>query len=135
MLKSVTLGISIHRSPQVVYDYVSNAENLPKWATMFCKSVERADGDWIVETPQGPVKLRVAARNTCGVLDHYVTVSSGIEVYVPMRVVTNGKGSELLFTLLREEDVPDEQCEEDMRWVSQDLRNLKSVLEAINVDA
>jgi uncharacterized membrane protein len=38
-----------------VYDYVSNAENLPKWATMFCKSVERADGDWIVETPQGPV--------------------------------------------------------------------------------
>jgi hypothetical protein len=129
-MKSVTLSISINRSPQVVYDFVSNAENLPKWAKMFCLSVKRASGDWIVETPQGPVKLRFAARNDLGVLDHYVTVSPGIEVYVPMRVVQNGQGSEVLFTLLQAKDMPDEKFAEDLRWVNQDLRNLKNVLEA-----
>ena len=129
MQKSVTLGISIDREPQVVYDFVSNAENLPKWAKMFCLSVKRASGDWIVETPQGPVKLRFAARNDLGVLDHYVTVSPGVEVYVPMRVVQNGQGSEVLFTLFQTKDMPDEKFAEDVRWVNQDLRNLKNVLE------
>ncbi len=129
LLKSVTLNISINRSPQVVYDVVSNAENLPKWAKMFCLTVSRADAGWIVETPQGPVTLRFAERNTFGVLDHYVTVFPGVEVYVPMRVVQNGQGCEVLFTLFQANDMPDEKFAEDMRWVNQDLRNLKSLLE------
>jgi uncharacterized protein YndB with AHSA1/START domain len=131
LLKSVTLSISINRSPQVVYDFVSNAEHLPKWANMFCLSVTRANGDWIVETPQqGQVKLRFAEGNAFGVLDHYVTVSPGIEVYVPMRVVQNGQGSEVLFTLFQTKDMPDEKFAEDVRWVNEDRRNLKNVLEA-----
>ena len=129
MLKSITLGISINRSPQVVYDFVSNAVNLPKWAKMFCLSITRANADWVVETPQGSVKLRFAERNAFGVLDHYVTVSPGIEVYVPMRVVQNGQGSEVLFTLFQAKDMPDEKFAEDLRWVNQDLRNLKDALE------
>ena len=128
-MKSVTLSIFIKRSPQVVYEFVSNAENLPKWAKMFCISVTRADDDWTVETPQGPVRLKFSESNTFGVLDHYVTVSPGVEVYVPMRVVQNGQGSEVLFTLFQHADMPDEKFADDMRWVNQDLRSLKKVLE------
>ncbi len=130
MLKSLTLSISINRAPREVYDFVSNAENLPKWAKMFCLSVRKTNGDWIVETPQSSVKLRFAERNALGVLDHYVTASPGVEVYVPMRVVQNGQGSELLFTLFQAKDTPDEKFAEDKRRVNQDLRNLKKVLEA-----
>lgn len=130
MLKSLTLSISINRAPREVYYFVSNAENLPKWAKMFCLSVTRAEGNWIIETPQGSVKLRFAERNALGVLDHYVTVSPGVEVYVPMRVVQNGQGSEVLFTLFQAKDTPDQKFAEDKRWVNQDLRNLKKVLEA-----
>ena len=129
-MKSLTLSISINRGPREVYDFVSNAENLPRWAKMFCLSVRKTNGDWIVETPQGSVKLRFAERNAFGVLDHYVTVSPGVEIYVPMRVVQNGQGSEVLFTLFQAKDTPDEKFAEDKRRVNQDLRNLKKVLEA-----
>ena len=129
MFKAVTLSIAVNRSPREVYDFVSNAENLPKWAKKFCLSVRKANGGWIVETPKGPVKLRFAEGNSFGVLDHYVTVSPGIEVYVPMRVVQNSRGSEVLFTLFQQNDRPDEKFSEDMQWVNQDLRNLKHVLE------
>jgi hypothetical protein len=47
-----------------------------------------------------------------------------------MRVVQNGQGSEVLFTLLQAKNMPDEKFAEDLRWVNQDLRNLRNVLEA-----
>ncbi len=75
------------------------------------------------------MKLRFARRNDFGVLDHYVTVFPGVEVYVPMRVVPNGQGSEVMFTLFRSADMSDEKYGEDMRWINHDLQNLKNVLE------
>jgi len=57
-LASRTLSVSINRSASDVYRFVSNPENLPKWATAFCKSVRKSNTDWIIETPQGPMKVR-----------------------------------------------------------------------------
>jgi hypothetical protein len=53
MLTSRTLSVSIQRDPGTVYAFVSNPEHLPQWATAFCRSVKRVNGEWIVETPQG----------------------------------------------------------------------------------
>ncbi len=128
-LKSRTLGVSIARDPGRVCAFVANLENLPKWATTFCLSIERAGGAWIAQTPQGPVTIRIASRNELGVLDHYVSPSPGVEVYVPMRVVPSGSGSEVLFTLFRRPEMTDAQYAEDQRLVEQDLATLKRVLE------
>ncbi len=46
-----------------------------------------------------------------------------------MRVVPNGSGSEVLFTLFQLPDVSDEKYAEEIGLVEQDLKNLKSVLE------
>ncbi len=40
-----------------------------------------------------------------------------MEVVVPMRVVPNGSGSEVLFTLFQLPDVSDEKCAEDIGLV------------------
>jgi hypothetical protein len=52
MFGSKTLSISIDCHPAKVYEFVSNPENLPKWATAFCKSVRKSGNDWIMETPR-----------------------------------------------------------------------------------
>lgn len=129
MLESRTLNVSIDAPPERVYRFVSDPGNLPRWATAFCKSVRRSNADWIVETPQGPVKIRFADRNAFGVLDHYVTPAPGVEVYVPMRVVPNGSGSEVIFTLFRSPEMSEEAFAEDAGMVKRDLRALKNVLE------
>ena len=83
-----------------------------------------------METPDGPVKIRCVAQNGYGVLDHSVTVKPGIEILQPMRVVPNGSGSEVMFTLFQLPDMSDEQCAADAGLVERDLRALKQVLEA-----
>lgn len=127
--KSQTLSVSVDCDPGKVYGFVSDPENLPKWATGFCKSVRRSNAGWIADTPQGPMQVRFVAKNELGVLDHYVTPSTGAEIYAPMRVLSNGTGSTVIFTLFRLPDMSDEKYAEDTGLVARDLRILKNILE------
>lgn len=129
MMSSRTLSVSIGCSPGKVYEFVTNPENLPKWAQGLGQSVRKQGSDWMVDTPQGPIKIRFANQNRFGVMDHYVTTPAGVEVYVPMRVLANGSGSEVIFTLFRLPGMSDEKYAEDMRLVERDLRALKDILE------
>lgn len=129
LLKSRTLSVAINCDPGRVYKFVSKPENLPKWAKMFCRSINKSNGKWIVETPQGPVKVRFTRKNDFGILDHYVNPGPGVEVFVPMRVVPNGSGSEVLLTLFQPARMSDEKYAEDTRWVKQDLKTLKGIME------
>ena len=130
LMKSRTLTISIASPPTQVYAFASNPENLPRWATAFCKSVSNVDGEWIIETAVGPMGLRFCEENEFGVLDHTVRLPDGTEVLSPMRVLPNGEGSEVIFTLFHRPDVTEEQFAEDAKLVEQDLNTLKRVLEA-----
>lgn len=127
--ESRTLSITIACPPRKVYEFVSNPESLPHWATGLDKSVRKSGAGWIVDTPQGPAQIRFVEKNYFGVLDHYVKLSSGVEVYVPMRVVPNGSGSEVIFTLFKTPEMSDKQFAEDAGMVERDLKALKSVLE------
>ena len=42
------------------------------------------------------MKVRFAEKNAFGVLDHYVTPAPELDVYVPMRVLPNGSGNEVI---------------------------------------
>jgi hypothetical protein len=125
-----TLSVSIDCPPDQVYGFVSNPENFPRWATTFCRSIRRADSGWIVEMPQGQVNVRFVPRNTMGVMDHFVTPAPGVEIYVPMRIVSNGSGSEDIFTLFRMPGMTDEEFTADAGMVERDLATLKKVMEA-----
>jgi hypothetical protein len=69
-------------------------------------------------------------RDEFGILDHWVSLKPGMQVYITMRVIPNGIGSELIFTLLSLPDMSDEQFSADAEWVMRDLTSLKNMLEA-----
>jgi len=123
------ISVSINRPSDQVYDFASKPENLPKWATGLGGSIKNVNGEWIADAPMGKVKIRFAKRNTFGILDHDVILESGVIIHNPMRVVPNGSGSEVFFTLFRQPDVSDEKFSEDAKWVEKDLRILKDLLE------
>ena len=129
-MKSRTVSVFIRRPPADVYDFVSEARNLPRWATAFVRSVRPENGAWIIDTPLGEMGLRFVERNTLGVLDHLVTLASGDVSLNPMRVLPNGEGSEVIFTLFQASDMSDLQFVEDVASVEGDLRTLKQVLES-----
>lgn len=73
--------------------------------------------------------MRFTPKNTFGVVDHLVRRKSGVEIYVPMRLIQNGAGCELLFTLFREPGTPEDKYAADLEFVKRDLNELKKVLE------
>ncbi|MRG56261.1 hypothetical protein SAMN05428967_2909 [Phyllobacterium sp. YR620] len=125
-----TLQISIGRNWQDVYDYVSVAENLPQWASGLTSALQKSGDEWLADGPAGKLRLRFAPKNEVGVLDHWVVMETGDEVYIPMRVVPNGDESELIFTLFRVPGMDDEKFNADAAWVKRDLQALKDLLEA-----
>ena len=126
-LKARTLAVSIDCAPEQVYDFVSDPRNLPRWS--FFESVTKAGDQWVADTRDGPVGFRFVEANELGVLDHYVKLGSGLEIYLPMRVILNGEGSEVLFTLFQAPDMSDGAFAEDAKQVERDLATLKVVLE------
>ena len=123
------ISVSINRSAAQVYEFASNPENLPKWAAGLGGSIRKVNEDWIAESPMGRVKVKFAGKNKLGVLDHDVTLPSGVTVYNPMRVFPNNDGSELVFTLYRRAEVSDREFAEDAKSVEKDLTKLKTLLE------
>jgi len=128
-LQSRTLTMSISREADAVYQFISNPANLPQWATAFCRSIRQTGSDWIMQTSAGEMKVRFVAPNEFRVADHFVSPAPGVEIYVPMRVLPNGSGSEVVFTLFRQPDMPEEKFAEDIALVKRDLQTLKRVLE------
>jgi hypothetical protein len=134
MRPSKTVSVSIDRAPRDVYEFVANPENLPRWAAGLGRSVSQVQGRWIVQTSSGPMGIRFVDRNDMGVLDHVVTLASGEEILVPMRVVRNGTGSEVMVTVFRLPGMSAEKFAEDVTLVQRDLDTLKSVLEGKATD-
>lgn len=119
----------IGRPAGEVYAYASNPANLARWAPGLGNSVEQVDGQWFVDTPTERVRFAFAPRNDLGVLDHYLTLSSGEVIYVPMRVIADGSGSEVVFTVRRGPGITDDEFKADGYAVAADLARLRRILE------
>lgn len=77
----------------------------------------------------GVVKIKFSEKNHFGVVDHDVILPSGEVNHNPLRVVKNGEGSEVIFTLYRLPRMSDEDFERDARMVEGDILRLREVLE------
>ncbi|MFJ9059916.1 SRPBCC family protein [Streptomyces sp. NPDC102409] len=123
------LSIHIDRPAGQVYAYASEPSHLPAWAAGLGASIEETDGQWIADSPMGRVVVDFAPRNDFGVLDHHVTLPSGETVYNPVRVIADGPGCEVVFTLRRRPGVSAEEFRRDEAAVSADLTTLKRIAE------
>lgn len=123
------LTVSIERDPHEVYAFASDPENLPQWAVGLGQGVRRAGKHWEVITGDGTVGLRFTPQNDYGVLDHTVVQADGTEVYVPMRVMPNGKGSEVMLGLFRQPEMDDAIFARDAGLMQNDLLALKALME------
>lgn len=123
------LSAGIQRDIQAVYDFLAVPANFNLWASGLGNSLRQENGQWRADGPEGPVTIRFSPRNAYGVADHWVTVAPGVEIYIPLRVIANGDGSEVVLTLLRLPEMTAEKFAEDAEWVMRDLEALQRILE------
>lgn len=114
----------IAASPEAVYDYASDVENLPRWAAGLAQAAVVREGDSLfVESPMGRVEVRFVEHNRFGVLDHDVTLPTGTVVTNPVRVLSHPEGAEVVFTV-RQIELDDDEFARDIELVSKDLERL-----------
>jgi hypothetical protein len=123
------ISISIDRAPGEVYAFIADGANLPRWATGLGSTVERDGDHWRIDGPLGTVQVRLPRPNEFGVADHIVTLANGSTVHNPLRVVPNGDGATVTFTLLRLPGVSLQKFNDDAAWVEKDLATLKRLLQ------
>ncbi|KQQ22709.1 polyketide cyclase [Rathayibacter caricis DSM 15933] len=128
--ESRPVGIVIDAPADEVYSFIVDPSNLPLWAAGLAESdVEEVDGHWFADSPMGRVEVVFAPRNPFGVADHRVITAEGRVFDNPLRVLANGDGAEVAFTVRRYEGMTLEQWDEDCGRVAADLETLRGLLE------
>jgi len=126
-LESRTFSVTIDRDWRALYDAIWRPEFFPRWASGLTDGELRREGDdWFSQGADGPVRIRFTPYNDFGVMDHVVEGADG-DVHVPLRIVRNGRGAEVMLTLYREWGIDAERFAADARWINRDLTRLRSV--------
>lgn len=130
-MKTHTYTLQLDISRQDAFEFLSNIENLPKCAPMFCQKVIRSDGDvHTIATVAGEIFFKIDADAETGVVDMYGGPNLEQMSYWPARVIARPDGK-CLYTLtvfqfpyMTEQDF-DTQC----RAIAHGLPNVKREIE------
>ncbi len=129
LMDAKIIHIGIERSAEAVYAFASRPENMPLWASGLASGLTQTEDGWIAQGVLGDIRIHFTPANAFGIIDHTVVLPSGQAVFNALRVVPNGGGAEVMFTLLRQDGMSDAQFDADAAWVLKDLTALKTILE------
>jgi hypothetical protein len=131
-MRSETLTLPLPVAPDRVFAYLSDIENLPGWATEFCRKLTAVDGKHVVLTPQGELAVAYRADAQTGVIDMFAgppdAPAETLDRYgiLPVRVVPlPGGTSVVLFTMFQAPDQSDEQFEGQVASLRRELGNIE----------
>lgn len=127
--ESQVVTVHIARPLATVAAFLADPLNMNDWASGLGHSLRQDNGQWLADGPEGPVQIRFSPSNAFGIADHWVEVAADVVVYVPLRAIEHGQGTDVQLTLLRLPGMSDEKFAEDADWIRRDLAALKELLE------
>jgi uncharacterized membrane protein len=123
--RSETRSIAIDAPPEEVHRFIADATNLPRWAPAFAAAIRPNRNHWVVSTPGGEAEIVVASNPESGTLDILSAADRTRGAFA--RVISNGPGSEVLFTLFFEPGTPEQAVVAQMTVVDDELANIKQM--------
>ena len=126
-------NIEIKATPDVVYNFLAEPTNVPKWALGFSE----VNGETaVMETPNGKMKIgmKMNCHTELRTIDSIMTMPDGSIGKAFSRITENDDGASSIFTfILMAPPVPLEELEgtleEQKKQLAEELLLLKSILE------
>jgi len=110
----------------IVFDYLSQLDNLPDWATEFAQELKYVDGKAKVVNGLGEFYFRIDADPTTGVIDMYAGPTEQELALFPTRVVPLGDDkSAYSFTMFKAPGMPDELFESQYESLRREFDNIR----------
>lgn len=123
-----TRSISIAAPPTTVLDLLSDAQRLPDWAPAFASAVEPDGQDWLIDSGEDQLRIRVQVSLDHGVVD--LLRPEDPNRGARMRVLNNETGSELVFTLIFPVGTATNVIARQMTTVESELCTVRDLCEA-----
>ncbi|MGH3039895.1 MAG: hypothetical protein ACRDLZ_10950 [Gaiellaceae bacterium] len=111
-----------------VFDYLSQIENLPGWATEFARELRNEEGMAKVVNGRGEFYFKIEADPETGVIDMYAGPTEEELGLFPARVVgLPGGASAFSFTMFQAPGLPDEDFDSQYRSLLREFENIRKM--------
>jgi hypothetical protein len=122
---------TVLRAPQpVVFEYMSEIEHLPEWATEFARELRREGDDYKVVNGLGEFFFTIRADPASGVIDMYAGPSKDAMAVFPTRAVALPDGrTAYTFTMFQAPGMPDELFDAQHASLLREFANIERVLD------
>ena len=121
-----SVAITLDAPAEQVFEYLSNVENLPRWATEFARELRSRDGRWFVVNGLGEFQFVLEADEASGVIDMYAGPSEEELALFPTRVVPlPGGRSAFTFTMFRGPGMAEDLFEAQYASLQRELLNVR----------
>ncbi|MDY6943265.1 MAG: SRPBCC family protein [Pseudomonadota bacterium] len=127
-----TESVTLEAPAAIVYAYLADPGNLPKWANVFCQSIEHDGNGWRAQTVAGQIGIRYECHEVCRTIDIVSLIEPGVEDTAYTRVMPNGAGCEFTFTFYRDPDMSDELFDSQRWGLREELRTLRAIIRQLS---
>jgi hypothetical protein len=125
-MRSRTVTAVFPAAPERVFGYMSDIENLPRWATEFARELKVVDGRHVVVNGLGEFVFEIRADESSGVVDMFAGPTEDELGVFPTRVVgLPGGGSAYTFTMFQAAGMPDELFDSQYESLLREFENLE----------
>ena len=125
-MEARSAAITVDAPAERVFEYLSNVENLPRWATEFARELRSDDGRYVVVNGLGEFVFTLEADEATGVIDMYAGPSEDELALFPTRVVPlPGDRSAFTFTMFRGPEMPEDRFEAQHASLLRELENVR----------
>lgn len=127
-MQTVTKTVHLNADRDQAFNFLSNIENLPKWARSFCTELKREGDDYKVVNPGGELYFTIEADQETGVVDMIAGPQKEQMGAWPARVMGMPDGTSLFaFTLIKCAESSDEQFAQTCASVESELTELSTM--------
>ena len=128
-MRSATVTTVLDASPQDVFAYIADIENLPRWATEFARELKREGEHHKVVNGLGEFFFEIRSDPATGVIDMFAGPTRDQMAVFPTRAVSLPDGrTAYSFTMIQAPDMPDELFEAQHQSLQREFANIESAL-------
>jgi hypothetical protein len=130
-MRSETVTTVVPASQTAVFEYMSDIEKSPLWATEFARELKREGEDYKVVNGLGEFYFKIQADPQTGVIDMFAGPTKDQMAIFPTRVVALPDGrTAFSFTMFQGPDMPDELFESQHQSLKREFSNIHAVFAA-----
>ena len=127
-MRSETVTAVLPAPQKTVFEYMSNIEKLPEWATEFARELKRDGQDYKVVNRLGEFYFEIKADAGTGVIDMFAGPSKDQMAIFPTRAVKLPDGrTAFSFTMFQGPGMPDELFESQHQSLKREFANIAAV--------